>query len=887
MALFKKTAQALMENGIIEVQDHTSQPNPPLTGSGCKSYAADVVAAWRHNPFCVAGHIRNHHALVLLDIGTDTINTGKNSLISWSLVERLGLPTIKLQRPIPCTGIVPGAQASFTHECRFTMRFRCFDNQGKERWVKDEHHAYVTHLPRGYDVFLGAAYFQNLLGETTTKGGDSPGWGFDQREGKQYFHFHVKSKVPGGNPKRTSPKRALLHVRLPLSQRAPSMAVANDPANDSLAAIAECADLLEREITLEDLEADSDTWTLGEDDKLFVVTLPEHHTQYPPQVVQALASETGTSFEFNIGSHARKIKPLLERYAHLFADGLPTNAYVARDPRLQAAINPKTGAEPPRPYNKRFSPAEKALLQEEVEKLLHYGFIEESKSPWVSNVLFVKKKDTKELRFCVDFRAINRLCISEQFPLPHINDLLASLHGSSYFTSIDLRSGFFQFALTPESRQYAAFQTPWNVYQYKVLPFGFKNAPAIFQRNMQHLLQHLINQGKLVCYLDDILIHSSHLKTHLNTIEEVFQILDEHKLQMHPRKCHFIKRSITFLGHIVSDKGLQADPKKIEAMVNLPEPSNIQELRSVLGLFNWYRKFIPEFAHNSLHLTELLKKGALMNFTEAHRREFHTLKAALTEAPILQIPSPEYPYVIHCDASDKALGAVLSQDQGMGLKPVAYLSHKFNDTQSRWPICEKETYAVVKSLEEWRPFIHGSKGGVIVYTDNHACTYLMTQKEVKGRKHINWLGALADYGDELTIKHISGDRNRVADALSRVVSAFGTAGSASSKRGVTVNLVSRRNPTPICMIVEQSFRQIKSDIAESYKLVPWTAALVEWCQKGKLSSNQPKPPFQPFNVHYVVYEKQSGLLYYRPPKQFSKIDYTLLRGNGSVEEGNN
>ena len=141
----------------------------------------------------------------------------------------------------------------------------------------------------------------------------------------------------------------------------------------------------------------------------------------------------------------------------------------------------------------------------------------------------------------------------------------------------------------------------------------------------------------------------------------------------------------------------------------------------------------------------------------------------------------------------------------------------------------------VKSLEEWRPFIHGSKGGVIVYTDNHACTYLMTQKEVKGRKHINWLGALADYGDELNIKHISGDRNRVADALSRVVSAFGTAGSASSKRGVTVNLVSRRNPTPICMIVEQSFRQIKSDIAESYKLVPWTAALVEWCQKGKLS----------------------------------------------------
>lgn len=813
---------------------------------------------------------------MLLDIGTDTIDTGKNSLISWAMVDRLELPVTKLQRNIPCTGIVPGASANFSHECTFTMRFLCYDDLGKNRWVKDEHRAYVTHLPRGYDVFLGAAYFQGLLGKTT-EDGNSPGWGFDQKDGKQYFHFHITPRVSSKKATKSGRCADLLHVRLPLSHRLYSSSQKNSPINESFAAMEEYANLLDREITFDDLDSDQSNWSFGEGDEVFLVSLADYFNQDSPSAVQSLAATAEKSFEFDIGSHAEKIQPLLKRYSHLFAEGLPTNSSVDRDPSLEATITLKPGVEPPKPYNKRFSPKERKLLQEEIEKLLKNGFIEESKSPWVSNVMFVKKKDTDELRFVVDFRAINAITLTEgsNHLLPNLQDLLSSLSESRYFTSLDLRSGFYQIPLSSEgmTRDLTSFRTPWNVWRFTVLPFGFKNAPGIFQRHMQSILGHLIHQNKLVCYLDDILIHSKDLQTHLDTIKEVFEIFDKNHLQMHPRKCHFLRKQISFLGHIVSEKGLQVDPKKVEAMVNLPEPRTIQELRSVLGLFNWYRKFIPSFAHHSLHLTELLKKDALMNFTEDHRREFNTLKTLITEAPILLLPSQNYPYVIHCDASDKALGAVLSQDQGSGLKPVAFLSHKFNDTQSRWQICEKETYAVIKALEEWRPFIHGSEGGVTVYTDNHACTFLMTQKEVKGRKNVNWLGTLADYGDELTIKHISGDKNRVADALSRVVSLHvGTAGTASSQKGgTTVTLISRAKPLPVSMIVESSFRQIKNDIVSSYKLVPWTTALIQWCEKGRLSSLKPTPPSPAFNVHHVVYEKNSGLLYYKPPNSLSRL----------------
>lgn len=833
----------------------------------CQSFVGQLFQQTsQRNPFCVTGQINDTGVTVLLDTGTDTSSAMRNSLISSSLVERLGLPIRRLPKSVPCSGIVPGASSAFTHECTYPLSLRCQDDAGRVQWVHNHHTAYVAPLPTSYDIFLGASYFQNLL-ETTSEKGNSPGWGVEVRSGRPYFHFYRHS------PKKARKHASLVHLRMPLLSLPEFASHGALPPSASYIVARDYDDLISREITYEDVIGRPDGWAITEDDEVISVTLPP--TSCYEGVVDGVASFLSTTGDspqvFNIGSHVEKISPLLEQYAHLFADGMPTNAYVQRDPELTATITPKPGATPPKPYTKRFSPSEKQLLVEEVDKLLKHGFIEQSTSPWVSNVLFVKKKDTPELRFCVDFRAINQLCQDDRFPLPHMQDIFTELRGSKYFSSLDLRSGFFQWTLSEASKRYTAFITDTNVYQFRVLPFGFKNSPGIFQRNMNKLLRPLLDQHKLVCYLDDILIHSKDLETHLQTLEEVFKIFDQHKLQMHPRKCHFLRTSIRFLGHVVSEEGLAVCPDKVEAMQAVPEPTNLRQLRSVLGLFNYYRKFIPNFAARTRHMTDMLKKDQFVIFSEAARAEFHDVKQLLCEAPILQLPHSEFPFVIHCDASEDALGAVLSQDIGQGLRPVAYLSHKFSDTERNWNICEKETYALVKSLIHWRPYIHGANGGVTVYTDNIACTHLLTQKEVKGRKHINWMSVLADYGDQLQIKHVSGEQNRVADALSRVVSSFVSSETDEFSAGEGA----KWPYATTSFLVQSSYRQIVKDVARSYDDVEWTKALLDWVKTGKTLSKRnalPKLP-QPIkeNLKHVHWESENGLMILRIPKHLSRI----------------
>eukprot|EP00889_Picochlorum_renovo_P006337 jgi/Picre1/33367/NNA_008691.t1 len=412
------------------------------------------------------------------------------------------------------------------------------------------------------------------------------------------------------------------------------------------------------------------------------------------------------------------------------------------------------------------APKEQDQLDHEVKELLKRGLIEPSKSPYGSQVLFVKKKDGS-LRMCVDYRALNKITVEDKFPLPNIQALLKRLRGAKYFSSLDLASGYWQFRIKDKDVHKTSFRTPDGSYQWKVLPFGLTNAPSAFQRNMNNILRKHIDAGFVVVYLDDILVFSRTRKEHKEHLDQIFQTLKEHELYLQEKKCSFFQDEVLFLGQIVTADGIRVNPSKIEAVQNFPVPHNIPTLRSFLGLANYYRRFIRDYSAQVCHLSELLKDDVPFVWTDECDREFQNIKLKLTSAPTLRIADPNLPYVVHTDASDVALGAVLMQDFGKGLQPIEFLSKKFGDTQRKYQVFEKEILALVAALREWRHYLLGAKGGVTLYTDNRAVTHLRTLK-TPGRKELGWLEILAEYGQGLVISYITGKQNRVADALSRM-----------------------------------------------------------------------------------------------------------------------
>eukprot|EP00889_Picochlorum_renovo_P006501 jgi/Picre1/33531/NNA_008854.t1 len=368
---------------------------------------------------------------------------------------------------------------------------------------------------------------------------------------------------------------------------------------------------------------------------------------------------------------------------------------------------------------------------------------------------------------CVDYRALNKITVEDKFPLPNIQALLKRLRGAKYFSSLDLASGYWQFRIKDKDVHKTSFRTPDGSYQWKVLPFGLTNAPSAFQRNMNNILRKHIDAGFVVVYLDDILVFSRTRKEHKEHLDQIFQTLKEHELYLQEKKCSFFQDEVLFLGQIVTADGIRVNPSKIEAVQNFPVPHNIPTLRSFLGLANYYRRFIRDYSAQVCHLSELLKDDVPFVWTDECDREFQNIKLKLTSAPTLRIADPNLPYVVHTDASDVALGAVLMQDFGKGLQPIEFLSKKFGDTQRKYQVFEKEILALVAALREWRHYLLGAKGGVTLYTDNRAVTHLRTLK-TPGRKELGWLEILAEYGQGLVISYITGKQNRVADALSRM-----------------------------------------------------------------------------------------------------------------------
>lgn len=410
--------------------------------------------------------------------------------------------------------------------------------------------------------------------------------------------------------------------------------------------------------------------------------------------------------------------------------------------------------------SRRLAFAKREAEKVEIEKMLKQGVIRPSSSPWASPVVMVEKKD-KSMRFCIDFRRLNDLTRKDAYPLPRVDDCLESLAGAQWFSTLDLSSGYWQVELEEEAKSKTAFATRSGLYEFNVMPFGLANAPSTFERLMEMVMRSLQWEECLI-YLDDIISFGTTFEQELERLTRVFDRLRHANLRLKPSKCHLFQTGVDFLGHHVSRDGIHTCEDKVEAVKSWPEPVNLKELRSFLGLCSYYRKFIKDFAKIASPLNALVKKSVTFSWTEGCQHAFDQLKQTLTSAPVLAYPEMEGQFVLDCDASKVAVGAVLSQVQDGQEKVIAYSSRTLNSHEKNYCVTRLEMLAVVTAIRRFKTYLWGRP--VTLRTDNAAVNYMIHIKEPQGQL-ARWLEELGCY--DLQVTHRAGRIHTNADALSR------------------------------------------------------------------------------------------------------------------------
>ena len=466
---------------------------------------------------------------------------------------------------------------------------------------------------------------------------------------------------------------------------------------------------------------------------------------------------------------------LIQEYTDIFPaklpDGLPPPRAVQFDVEMKPDAIPSSRA----PF--RLSKTEQEALNSFVADNLKKGWVEVSNSPWVSNIFGIPKKDhvtgqaptrgewlrsgnsLQPIRWVIDYRYVNSQTKIPKIPLPHIEELFDRMAGCAVFTVIDLAQGYHQMLVNTSSRQYTAFRTHKETYQWCVAPMGLAGMPGVWSRLMRELFDKF---DFAVVYLDDICIFSKTNADHKIHLRQVFQVLRREQLYAHRGKCSFGRDSVQFLGHTVSRDGLSVDQRKTSAIATMAHPTSRKELLSFLGLAGYYRRFICDFAKMALPLSKLVKKDVPWAWSEDQDEAFQSLKVALQQAPVLQLPDFSIPFIVTTDASGLCMGGVLSQLTGGEDHPIAFFSKKFGVHEQGWPAHEQELLAIKTALAKWRHYLHGRSFDV--YTDNNACRWMLHHPNVTP-KMARMLTFFSQFN--FTLHHVKGTSNMVADALSR------------------------------------------------------------------------------------------------------------------------
>ena len=454
------------------------------------------------------------------------------------------------------------------------------------------------------------------------------------------------------------------------------------------------------------------------------------------------------------------IEELIRQYKHIFyVEGQPLSFTHCVKHKLN--LKDKTPV-----YVKMYrQPIEtKKEIKKQVQNLLDQDIIQNSISPWSCPVNIVTRTingKTKK-RMVLDYRRLNDQLIEDKYPIPNITDILEKLGRCHYFSSIDLANGYHQVEMDPEDIEKTAFSTEQGHFEFKRMPFGLKNAPATFQRLMDNILRGL-QEDTCMTYLDDIIVYSVSLKEHLQKLKKVFDRLAQANFKIKLEKCDFLKKELKYLGHVISEDGVKPNPEKIEAITKFPIPTTTKEIKSFLGLVGYYRKFIRDFAKITKPLTSCLKKGAKITLSEEYKNAFEKCKTLLCNEPILQYPDFTKEFIITTDASNVALGAVLSQGNLPNDRPVQYASRTLSETEQKYSTIEKELLAIIYAVKTFRPYIYGRK--FLIYTDHRPLVWLWKLKEPNS-KLLRWKLRLEEYDFEVIYK--KGKYNLNADTLSRI-----------------------------------------------------------------------------------------------------------------------
>ena len=469
-----------------------------------------------------------------------------------------------------------------------------------------------------------------------------------------------------------------------------------------------------------------------------------------------------------------KVTELFHQWKHVFSTGVTD---IGQTDLVKHRIRLNNEEPFKEPY-RRIPPRLIQEVREHLEEMKSAGAIRDSESPYSSNLVIVRKKDGS-IRFCVDFRKLNRRTMTDAYAIPRVEDSLHLLAGSKFFSKLDLRSGYWQVELEEDDKCKTAFQVgTLGFFEFNRMPFGLCNAPATFQRLMERCMGEM-NLRDCLIYPDDIIIFSSGFDEHLEKLEAVFKRLHEHNLKLKGSKCEFFKGQVSYLGHIVSEEGIQTDPEKIEVVRSWPVPTTVKEVRQFLGFTGYYKRFIKGYASIARPLNDLLIGNSESNpkngksatskrkgfeWGMEQQEAFDTLIEKLTSPPVLAYADYQYPFQVHTDASSTGLGAVLYQRQDGKERVVAYASRSLKPAEKNYPAHKLEFLALKWAItEKFHDYLYGSKFEVL--TDNNPLTYILTSAKLDATGQ-RWVAALSAYNFTLTYR--CGTQNAHADGLSRI-----------------------------------------------------------------------------------------------------------------------
>lgn len=412
------------------------------------------------------------------------------------------------------------------------------------------------------------------------------------------------------------------------------------------------------------------------------------------------------------------------------------------------------------PY--KLPPPLAAELNRQLTKMLQHGIIAFSDSDYAAPVILRPKKSPGEWRIIVDFRRLNKVMKSDEFPLPDMNSMLSSFSGCKWFSGLDLRHGYWNILVDPADRHKTAFITPDGLFEWNRCPMGIKRCPALFQRVMNYLFRDM---PYVRVYLDDIVIASKTFEDHMKHVESVMHVIHKYGLKIRADKCTFFTDEIEFLGVTVNAEGIKPTDKSKRKIMDFVQPRNVKQVQQFMGVVQWVGKWIPGLSDQMRYISALQRKNVKFFWTGECEDAFQRIRDLVKKSNILIHPDYTKPFYIYCDASSYAIGAVLCQkDKDDNMRPVEFASRMLTETQQKWHCSEQEIYAAVWSIEKWRKFLYASK--FYLYTDHKNLEELFNKaKDFKSGKLYRWSIRLQEY--DFNARYLEGEKNLVADYLSR------------------------------------------------------------------------------------------------------------------------